>query len=473
MYGIDPHLTASHVLDTFRRDAPYLFLGAAFTTFGLVIGAFAFLGRKFDAMLLWLAVFAILYGQRMWLQTNLLSLVWPTTFFFKLAAASNYLVPIPGFFYFQAAGFLGRYGRRIVIALSVPFLYLFFATMLIGFRTTFDRINNWIVIIMLLLLITESLRRKNPTTDVVIVRRGIATFAVFALCDNISGVLQNYGLLHDRYRFEPIGFAFFLGALGYVAIKRTLARDHQFNEIQKELEIARRIQTSILPRAYPDSDHFTVAARYVPMTSVAGDFYDFLLTDPQQAGLLIADVSGHGVPAALIASMVKLAATSQRANAADPATLLSGMNTVLHGNTQEQFVTAAYVYLDAASATLRYSAAAHPPMLLLRGGSVVELAENGLMLAAFSFATYSTAEYPLEPGDRLVLYTDGLLEAANATGEEFGPHRLSALLKDGARLHPEAAADHIISSLQTWSKSQNDDLTVLICDYASSARQVA
>jgi sigma-B regulation protein RsbU (phosphoserine phosphatase) len=89
------------------------------------------------------------------------------------------------------------------------------------------------------------------------------------------------------------------------------------------------------------------------------------------------------------------------------------------------------------------------------------------MLAAFSFATYSTAEYPLEPGDRLVLYTDGLLEAANATGEEFGPLRLSALLKDGASLNPEAAADHIVSSLQTWSKSQNDDLTVLICDYAS------
>jgi sigma-B regulation protein RsbU (phosphoserine phosphatase) len=141
------------------------------------------------------------------------------------------------------------------------------------------------------------------------------------------------------------------------------------------------------------------------------------------------------------------------------------MNTVLHGNTQEQFVTAAYVYLDAASSTLRYSAAAHPPMLLLRAGNVVELAENGLMLAAFSFATYSTAEYPLESGDRLVLYTDGILEAANATGEEFGPHRLSALLKDGARLNPEAAADHIISSLQTWSKSQNDDLTVLVCDY--------
>ncbi|MCU1248506.1 MAG: Serine phosphatase RsbU, regulator of sigma subunit [Edaphobacter sp.] len=461
MYPPDSQLTASQVLRTFHHDELYLFLGAAFTTFGLMSAAFSFLRRKFDPMLFWLALFAILYGQRLWLQSGLLTLMVPPSLFFSsLKDSSNYLVPIPAFFYFEASGFLGRYGRKIAIALTIPFLCLFVGTILFGPQSAFKLINNLIVILTLVALIVQSLRQKNLDRDFVIVRRGIAVFVAFALFDNIT---QAFGYFPYK---EPLGFAFFLGTLGYVAAKRSLERDHQFNEIQKELEIARRIQTSILPRAYPDSDHFTVAARYVPMTSVAGDFYDFLLTDPQQAGLLIADVSGHGVPAALIASMVKLAATSQRANAADPATLLSGMNTVLHGNTQEQFVTAAYVYLDAASSTLRYSAAAHPPMLLLRRGSVVELTENGLMLAAFSFATYSTVEYPLEPGDRLVLYTDGLLEAANATGEEFGPHRLSALLKDVARLNPEAAADHIISSLQTWSKSQNDDLTVLICDYA-------
>ncbi len=456
-------MTAGQVLQTFRHDELYLFLGAAFTTLGLMSAAFSFLRRKFDAMLFWLALFAILYGLRLWLQIDFFSLLVPPTGFFRnLRIAINYVVPIPAFFYFEAAGFLGRHGRKIAIALMIPFLSLFVLTLLVGPKDAFDLINNFIVIISLIALAVQSFTRKNSDRDFIIIRLGIAVFIAFALYDNIYGAL-------GRHPFkEPIGFAFFLGTLGYVAAKRSLDRDHQFNEIQKELEIARRIQTSILPRAYPDSDHFTVAARYVPMTSVAGDFYDFLLTDPQQAGLLIADVSGHGVPAALIASMVKLAATSQRANAADPATLLSGMNMVLHGNTQEQFVTAAYVYLDAASSTLRYSAAAHPPMLLLRAGNVVELAENGLMLAAFSFATYSTVEYPLQPGDRLVLYTDGLLEAANATGEEFGPHRLSALLKDGARLNPEAAADHIISSLQTWSRSQNDDLTILICDYAGS-----
>src|SRR6266700_1560219 len=369
MYAADPQLTASQVLRTFHHDELYLFLGAAFTTLGLMSAAFSFLQRKFDAMLFWLALFAILYGQRLWLQIDFLSLLVPPSDFFRnLRIASNYLVPIPAFFYFEAAGFLGRYGRKIAIALMVPFLSLFVGTFLFGPKDAFDLINNLIVILSLIALAFRSLTRKNSDRDFIIIRRGIIVFVAFALYDNIYGALG-----HHPFK-EPLGFAFFLGTLGYVAAKRSLHRDHQFSEIQKELEIARRIQTSILPRAFPESAHFNVAARYVPMTAVAGDFYDFLITNQKQAGLLIADVSGHGVPAALIASMVKLAAPSQRANAADPATLLSGMNTVLHGNTQEQFVTAAYVYLDAISATLQYSAAAHPPMLLLRDGSVVELA---------------------------------------------------------------------------------------------------
>jgi sigma-B regulation protein RsbU (phosphoserine phosphatase) len=462
MYGIDQQLSASQVLRAFHHDELYLFLGAAFTTLGMVSVALAFLGRKFDAMLMWLALFALIYGQYLWLQSELLALMLPTSvFFLTLRACSIYLVPIPAFFYFEAAGFLGRSGRKIAIGLTVPFLFLFTGAILFGPMKAFLLINNVIMIACLIALSIQSLNRKALDGDFVVVRRGIVVFVILALCDNIAGAFGHFPGV------EPLGFAFFLGTLGYVTIKRSLHRDQQFGEIQKELEIARQIQTAILPSAYPQSPHFHVAARYIPMTSVAGDFYDFLVADERQAGLLIADVSGHGVPAALIASMVKLAATSQFTNATDPAKLLSGMNAVLCGNTQDQFVTAAYVYLDASSRTLKYSAAAHPPMLLLRAGKAVEIVENGLMLAAFSSATYSTAVHPLEPGDRLVLYTDGLLEAANAEGEEFGADRLHALLLDGALLDTEKAADHIISSLQVWSKSQNDDLTVLICDYAA------
>ncbi|HET6218012.1 MAG TPA: PP2C family protein-serine/threonine phosphatase [Acidobacteriaceae bacterium] len=459
MYVSDQPLTASQVMQTFRHDGPYLFLGAAFTSLGLASAAFAFLGRKFNAMLLWLAAFAILYGVRLWLQLDTFALmVRGSASFETLRRSINYLVPIPAFFYFDAAGFLGRFGSRISLLLTVFFLSLFFATIVVGPKHAFDLINIAGVIACLSALVVQSLQQQAADKDFVIIRRGLIAFVAFALCDNVAGSFWR------SPHIEPLGFAFFLGALVYATARRTLHRDQQFNEIQKELEIARRIQTAILPSAYPHSTHFQVATRYVPMTSVAGDFYDFVVANDRQAGLLVADVSGHGVPAALIASMVKLAATSQRVNAADPAALLSGMNQTLCGNTQNQFVTAAYVHLDIDSASLRYAAAAHPPMLLLRAGEVIPVEENGLMLAAFTFATYSSALHPLKPGDRLLLYTDGIIEAANAEGVEFGQQRLNSLLAESRLLSPERVADHIISAVQSWSRTQNDDLTLLICD---------
>ena len=305
----------------------------------------------------------------------------------------------------------------------------------------------------------QSLLNRDRNRDFVVVRRGLLVFVACALWDNMAGAFGRAS------QIEPYGFVAFLAALGYVAARQILERDQQLNAIQKELEVARRIQLSILPAEFPHSANFRVAARYVPMTSVAGDFYDFIVADDRQAGILIVDVSGHGVPAALIASMVKLAATSQRAQATDPSSFLSGMNSALLGNTQNQFVTAAYVHLNSESQELRYSAAGHPPMLLLRQGNVQEVQENGLILAAFDFARYSNAAHRLEQGDRLLLYTDGIVEATDASGKFFGQDGLSDLLRATSRLPPSGAADRIIASVEEWSVSQDDDLTVLICDY--------
>lgn len=110
---------------------------------------------------------------------------------------------------------------------------------------------------------------------------------------------------------EPIGFVIFLGALGYIALGRTLRREEKLITLESELELARKIQQSILPLRAPICSSFQVAARYLPMTDVAGDFYDCVVSDPERLAILVADVSGHGIPAALIASMVKLAAASQ------------------------------------------------------------------------------------------------------------------------------------------------------------------
>ena len=454
-------ISAADVLSAFHRDAPYLFMGAAFVTVGLVSAALASLRRKPDLLLIYFALFAILYGLRLWVQCNLLQMsLQGSSFYLRLLSGIDFIIPVPAVLFFRAAGLLNRIGRVMGYVLALVSTSLAVATFAVGPSSRFHLINNIVVIAALMALIVRFVVDRNPSSDFVAIRRGLLIFVGFALWDNVAGAFQ-----WRSPTVEPFGFVAFLTALGYVAARRTLQRDQQLNEIQKELDVARRIQLSILPASFPDSRNFRVAARYVPMTSVAGDFYDFIVADEKQAGLLIADVSGHGVPAALIASMVKLAATSQRENAEDPSALLTGMNAALFGNTQNQFVTAAYVHLNSESGELRYSAAGHPPMLLLRKGKITHIEENGLMLAAFDFAQYSNAVHRLEVGDRLLLYTDGIVEAANARGDFFGHDALGTLLRNTAGDSAATAADKIIASIKQWSASQDDDLTVLVCDY--------
>ena len=465
MYLFDLQLTADEVLRAYHHDEPLLFLGAAFITVAIVSAAVCAIRRRFDPLLVNFALFAYLYGQRLRLDSAIIHFSTSHNLFLsRLRITLLYLVPIPAFGFFEAAGFIGRRGKIIVYAASAILLGLIVGSLIFGRMRVFDNINASVVIVSLLAVLIQSFRhdakeQKDEERDATVLRAGLLCFVAGALCDNIVGFFG------PPPRIEPYGFALFLAALGYVAARRASRRDQELVEIQNELNLARTMQLSILPANFPASTAFRVAARYVPMTSVAGDFYDFVVAEDNQAGLLIADVSGHGVPAALIASMVKMAATSQRANASDPQKLLTGMNAALCGNTQNQFVTAAYVYLDAQKREFRYSAAGHPPMLLLRGSQVTEIAENGFVLAVLETSEFSNATHTLHPDDRLALYTDGLLEATDATGQLFGEERLHDALRSTAKLNPSDAADSILSTVQQWSRSQDDDLTILICDY--------
>src|SRR5262249_27291311 len=143
-----------------------------------------------------------------------------------------------------------------------------------------QKVNNAVVICALLALVVESLRSPIQSKDFVVIRTGLLIFIGFALWNNFGGLLG--------YQSEPFGFGIFLSCLGYVAARRAAERDQQLFDLEKELAVAKRIQLSILPPAFPTSAYFQVAARYVPMTSVAGDFYDFLGAQEGKAGLLIA-----------------------------------------------------------------------------------------------------------------------------------------------------------------------------------------
>ena len=142
------------------------------------------------------------------------------------------------------------------------------------------------------------------------------------------------------------------GALGYLAARHVIGAELSLAALRQELDTARRIQEAILPPGPPNAPRLAVAARYLPMTEVAGDLYDFAELEDGRTGVLVADVSGHGVAAALVSSMTKVAFQAQAAHHDDPARVLAGMNRMLGTRLDGKFVTAAYICLDAAEGTL-------------------------------------------------------------------------------------------------------------------------
>jgi sigma-B regulation protein RsbU (phosphoserine phosphatase) len=267
---------------------------------------------------------------------------------------------------------------------------------------------------------------------------------------------------------EPVGMLAFIAGLGFFVAERAIESERRLFSISKELETARNIQQSILPAATPSAPGLEIVASYLPMAEVAGDFYDFLDQGDGRIGVLVADVSGHGVPAALIASMVKIALAAQADHANDPARVIAGMNHALCGKFEFAYVTGAYAFLDPTRRALTYASAGHPPILLLRAtGEIESLGEGGLVLAFTPDAPYSTASVPLNPSDRLLLYTDGLLEAADPRGAFFGDARLFESLRKTAGLDLPAFLAHLISDLNDWRGSNApvaDDVTLVVVE---------
>ncbi len=306
------------------------------------------------------------------------------------------------------------------------------------------------------------------------VRPEIRTFALgffvwmlFVVRANLAGLRRLRG-----ENTEFLGFLFFVACLGYIVVRRSLATEERLLAINKELEIARQIQSSTLPQSVPVIPGLDIAARYVPMAAVAGDFYDFLPHNGDQLGVLVADVTGHGVPAALIASMLKVAFAAQSPHADDPARVLTGLNRALCGKFESHFVTAAYVFLNPAQNFLRYAGAGHPPLFLSPRESpeIRQIEQNGVMLGLFPEAEYSSIEIPFTAGDRCFLYTDGILEAMNLAQEEYGKVRLTKLLETQRNSPANTLAAACLDEISHWAghslgRRQEDDITLVVLDF--------
>ena len=221
------------------------------------------------------------------------------------------------------------------------------------------------------------------------------------------------GGIFGPVELEPFAMLVVVACLGYVVVKQVFYSERRIAAVSRELETARQIQQSILPKEVPSLPGLAVAAHYDSMTEVAGDLYDFVITPSGQLGMLVADVSGHGVPAAIVASMVKIALAVQEGEIADPGAVLTRMNRALYGRFEKAYVTAVFALIDPAAGTLTYASAGHPSPLLRRGdGRVESLDERGIVLGFMPDAAYASAVVrDLAAGDR-----DGVLHRRHHGG---------------------------------------------------------
>ncbi len=444
----------------------------------VAIALFFFRRKTRDLTLIYFALFCALYAVRL-LSTlrsfrSLFDL--PPAFWIYLNWDVTCTILIPfGLFFYQVSGEYFRKSLRWLVAAQMLFaVFGIFAAALGTSLATLNVANSTLVFISFIVITlsifagpVRSASRQPMTHEIRFFVSGLAVWGLFVVQANLLGLGMVRGL-----NLEFIGFLVFVGCLAYISAHRIFGNEERLLAIQKELEIARRIQSSILPQAVPVLSGLEVAARYVPMSAVAGDFYDFLPVDEKHLGVLVADVTGHGIPAALIASMLKVAFAGQASHAHDPARVLTGLNRALCGKFEEHFVTAAYLFVDLENRLLRYSAAGHPPLLLATRAqpNVREIHENGLMLGLFPEATYSSIEIAMDRGDRCLLYTDGVLEASNAAREEFGKSRCKEFL-ESHRSHAAAEfADNLLATVATFSGSNSgrpheDDITLLVLDF--------
>jgi len=287
--------------------------------------------------------------------------------------------------------------------------------------------------------------------------------------DRITGIAQVINRLDER-PFDKDDLELFIALCSMAAIAIENAKMHRSlmekQRLMKDMEFARTVQESFLPQQAPEIANYRFSAHYTPAQEVGGDFYDFIRLERERTGIVIGDVSGKGVPAALymakLGSDLRTLAFTER----DPAAALRQLNTILVERSRRgMFATLLYLELDSAAGIVTLSNAGHlPPLVRKAGGAVVKLSgAGGAPLGILGGIQFGQETKTLEPGDLVVLYTDGIIEAMNAADEQYGYERFEEIVRAGPS-DPHAVKSAILADLNRFTglSPQHDDMT-LVC----------
>ena len=261
-----------------------------------------------------------------------------------------------------------------------------------------------------------------------------------------------------------------------VTIDRTLANSQIWREamesrsqlvaIENELNVARRMQASILPTEFPKGDSFDVYANMQPARAVGGDFYDVLSLERGRIGMAIADVSGKGVPAGLFMMSSRTLLKGSAIGSTDPATVLETVNTVLSDdNAEMMFVTVLYAVFDPNTRAYTYASGGHDSPLVVHADGTTTLLPHtgGIALGVLSGVQYRSNTVVLEKGDTVLLYTDGVTEAQDPDERQFGLRRLGDIFLEHAPRGAETATERVFEAVRDFAGTapQFDDITCL------------
>jgi serine phosphatase RsbU (regulator of sigma subunit)/anti-sigma regulatory factor (Ser/Thr protein kinase)/transposase len=283
------------------------------------------------------------------------------------------------------------------------------------------------------------------------------------------------GVLHEEIQVEgPEEISTIARAFNEIAAKFRQAQGHlvEKERLQKEMQVAREIQETLLPKKMPQLEGYDISAFYKAALEVGGDYYDFVVVDDDTTGVVVADVSGKGVPGSLVMTMIRTALRMEARGNHSASDVMTRMNAFVTEDMRKgMFITLFYVILDSRTRVISYASAGHNPMLLLRAESdeVFFLKPRGFPVGIslpdpdLFRRTIDVERVQLQKDDMLLVYTDGVTEAMNAARDQYGIDRLVACL----RAHGRQGADEFIAALRadvgefTGDIPQHDDITVV------------
>jgi sigma-B regulation protein RsbU (phosphoserine phosphatase) len=306
---------------------------------------------------------------------------------------------------------------------------------------------------------TVQFLRKLRVRYLVPLASGEGFLGFLAVTDKVTGYRLNY---EDITSLSTIGSQLSIAITTFKLYQESLEKQR----LEEEMNFARAIQRDLLPKQFPSGLDFGISAYSEPSLQVGGDYYDFINTQRNTIGIVLADVSGKGMPAALLASQLHAAIRSEVRHDIDLADMLTNVNELVYQSTSsEKFATLFFADFDPKTRVLRFSNAGHNyPIHLTNSEKPDTLEEGGLLLGAFSGAKYDQSEIKLAPNDVVLFYTDGLNEAENPEEEQYGEERIIEILSDCRDLSPDEIKNRIVENVKDFAGGAHlqDDMTLIV-----------